>query len=172
MIKKNSGKSETMSKIFKLKKLPVGTLITKNISNVDYHDSYMIMVEHDESIERISEKILSLPRWVIVALRIRYYLLVKPFGLNTGKFIDVEKNSEGNFVPVPIIEKSEDEIVLGADDKHLYYRISIMKKNVEKITEIYLSTIVKFHNIFGKIYFLPVRLGHKLVVRSILKRMS
>ena len=160
-----------MSKIFKLKKLPAGTSITKNLSNVDYYDSYMIMVENDENIERISEKILSLPRWVIVALRIRYYLLVKPFGLNTGKFSHVEKDSESNFVPVPIIEKKENEIVMGADDKHLYYRISIMKKK-EEITEIYLSTIVKFHNIFGKIYFIPVRIGHKLVVRSILKRMS
>ena len=161
-----------MSKIFKLKNLPVGTSITKNLSNVDYDDSYMIMVEHDESIERISEKILSLPRWIIVALRIRYYLLVKPFGLNTGKFNDVEKDSKSNFVPVPIIDKNENEIVMGADDKHLYYRISVMKKKVEEITEIYLSTIVKFHNIFGKIYFVPVRIGHKLVVRSILKRMS
>ncbi len=161
-----------MSKIFKLKKLPVGTSITKNLSNVDYHDSYMIMVEHDEGIERISEKILSLPRWVIVALRIRYYLLVKPFGLDTGKFNDVEKVSKSNFVPVPIIDKNENEIVMGADDKHLYYRISVMKTKVEEITEIYLSTIVKFHNIFGKIYFVPVRIGHKLVVRSILKRMS
>lgn len=161
-----------MSKIFKLKNLPVGTSITKNLSNVDYDDSYMIMVEHDESIEIISEKILSLPRWVIVALRIRYYLLVKPFGLNTGKFNDVEKDSKSNFIPVPIIDKNENEIVMGADDKHLYYRISVMKKKVEEITEIYLSTIVKFHNIFGKIYFIPVRIGHKLVVRSILKRMS
>ncbi len=161
-----------MSKIFKLKKLPVGTSITKSLSNVDYHDSYMIMVEHDESIERISEKILSLPRWVIVALRIRYYLLVKPFGLNTGKFNDVEKDSKSNFVPVPMIDKNENEIVMGADDKHLYYRISVMKKKVEEITEIYLSTIVKFHNIFGKLYFVPVGIGHKLVVRSILKRMS
>ena len=161
-----------MSKVFKLKRLPVGTSITKNLSNFDYNDSYMIMVEHDEYIERISEKILSLPRWVIVALRIRYYLLVKPFGLNTGKFNHFEKESESNFVPVPIIEKSEDEIVMGVDDKHLYYRISVMKKKAQEITEIYLSTIVKFHNIFGKIYFVPVRIGHKLVVRSILKRMS
>ena len=161
-----------MSKIFKLKNLPVGTSITKNLSNVDYYDSYMIMVENNESIERISEKILSLPRWVIVALRMRYYLLVKPFGLNTGRFNDVEKDSKNNFVPVPIIDKNENEIVMGADDKHLYYRISIMKKKVEEITEIYLSTIAKFHNIFGKIYFVPVKIGHKLVVRSILKRMS
>ena len=51
------------------------------------------MVEHDESIGRISEKILSLPRWVIIALRIRYYLIVKPFGLNPGKFNDFEKDS-------------------------------------------------------------------------------
>ena len=161
-----------MSNVFKLKKLPVGTLITKELSNVDYQDSYMVLLEDDDRIERITEKILSLPHWVIVALRIRYYLLVKPFGLNTGRLNRVEKDAESSFVPVPVIEKNKNEIVMGADDKHLYYRISIMKKKGEGRTAIYLSTIVKFHNIFGKIYFVPVRIGHKLVVRSILKRMS
>ncbi|MBU3916777.1 DUF2867 domain-containing protein [bacterium] len=60
---------------------------------------------------------------------------------------------------------------MGSDDKHLYYRISVMKKEIEQGTEIYLNTIVKFKNIWGRIYFLPVSLGHKLVVKSLLKRL-
>ena len=61
---------------------------------------------------------------------------------------------------------------MGSDDKHLYYRISVMKKEIEQESEIYLNTIVRFKNVWGKLYFLPVRLGHKLVVKSLLKRLT
>ncbi len=161
-----------MAKIYKAKELPEETLIIKNLSSVDYYDSYMITKKNEDSIERITEKVLSLPDWINIALRIRYYLVVIPFGLTTGRFDDITKSSEVNSEPVPIIEKNENEIVMGSDDKHLYFRISVMKKEVEQNTEIYLNTIVKFNNIWGRIYFLPVRLGHKLVVRSLLKRLT
>ncbi|MGD8781606.1 MAG: DUF2867 domain-containing protein [Ignavibacteria bacterium] len=160
-----------MAKINKIKELPAGTLILKDLSTVDYYDSYMIKKKNEDTIEEITEKILSLPNWINIALRIRYYLIVKPFDLTTGRFNNVAKNSEVNSEPVPIIEKNENEIVMGSDDKHLYYRISVMKKEAEQRTEVYLSTIVKFNNIWGRIYFLPVKLGHKFVVKSLLKRL-
>lgn len=161
-----------MAKIYKAKELPEETLIIKNLSSVDYYDSYMITKKNEDSIEKITEKVLSLPDWINIALRIRYYLVVIPFGLTTGRFDDITKSSEVSSEPVPIIEKNENEIVMGSDDKHLYFRISVMKKEVEQRTEIYLNTIVKFNNIWGRIYFLPVRLGHKLVVRSLLGRLA
>jgi hypothetical protein len=161
-----------MTRIYKIRKLPEGTLITKNIVSMDYYDSYMIKKKTDDSIDEITKIILTLPGWINLALRIRYYLIVKPFGLSTGRFDNKTENSEENSEPVPVIEKDENEIVMGSDDKHLYYRISVMKKEIEQETEIYLNTIVRFHNIWGKLYFLPVRLGHKLVVKSLLNRLT
>lgn len=159
-----------MVRIIKAKKLPEGTLILKDLSSVDYFDSYLIVKKNEDSIERITEDILYLPKWVIVALKIRYYMIVKPFSLGTGKFDKQRVMSKANSEPVPIIEKNENEIVMGSDDKHLYYRISVMKRAVEQRTEIYLNTVVRFNNIWGKIYFVAVKLGHKLVVKSLLKR--
>ena len=161
-----------MEKIYKIRELPDGTLIIKNLSSVDYYDSYMIVKKNEDSIGKITEKILTLPSWIKIALRIRYYLIAKPFGLTTGRFDDITINPEASHEPVPIVEKNENEIVMGSDDKHLYYRMSVMKKEFEQRTEIYLNTIVKFNNIWGRIYFLPVKLGHRLVVRSLLKRLA
>ena len=160
-----------MAKIYKIKELPEGTLISQHLSSVDYFDSYMVSTGIEDSIEKITEIILYLPHWVKLALRIRYYLIVKPFGLTTGRFDDISESSDTNFKAVPIIKKNENEIVMGSNDKHLYYRISVMKKHVDSMTNIYLNTIVQFNNIWGRIYFLPVRLGHKLVVRSLLKKL-
>jgi hypothetical protein len=158
-----------LAKIFKIRNLPANTLITKDMVLVDYYDSYMIKKKTDDSIETIVEKMLALPCWIKIALRIRYFLIVKPFGLSTGRFDN--ESSEMNSEPVPIIKKNKNEIVMGSDDKHLYYRISVMKKEVGQESEIYLNTVVKFNNVWGKIYFLPVKMGHKLVVKSLLKRL-
>ena len=161
-----------MTRIYKIRELPEETLIAKNMVSVDYYDSYMIKKKTNDSIDEITKKILTIPSWVILVLRIRYYLIVKPFGLSTGRFDDKTENAEENSEPVPVIEKNENEIVMGSDDRHLYYRISVMKKNIEQETEIYLNTIVRFNNIWGKFYFLPVRLGHPLVVKSLLSRLT
>lgn len=160
-----------MAKIVKINELPEGTMISQNLSSVNYFDSYMITLKNVGSIEKITEIILSLPHWVKIALRIRYYLIAKPFGLTTGRFDNITKSSDSNFEQVPIIDKNENEIVMGSDDKHLYYRISVMKKEAETITKIYLNTIVKFNNIWGRLYFIPVKLGHKIVVKSLLKKL-
>jgi hypothetical protein len=161
-----------MTRIYQIRELPEKTLITKNMASVDYYDSYMIKKKTDDSINEIAQKILTLPGWIIFVLRLRYYLIVKPFGLSTGRFDNKTENSEENSEPVSVIEKSENEIVMGSDDKHLYYRISIMKKKIEQESEIYLNTIVRYNNIWGKLYFLPVKLGHKLVVKSLLKKID
>ncbi|MEW5956911.1 MAG: DUF2867 domain-containing protein [Chloroflexota bacterium] len=161
-----------MAKIHKISNLPVNTLITKDMASVDYYDSYMVKKKTDDSIDEITRKILTLPSWIKIALRIRYFLIVKPFGLTTGRFDETTKRSEVNSEPVPVIEKNKNEIVMGSDDKHLYYRISVMKKEIEQGSEIYLNTVVRFNNIWGRLYFLPVKLGHKLVVKSLLKRLT
>ncbi|HCW09104.1 MAG TPA: hypothetical protein DGG95_17235 [Cytophagales bacterium] len=158
-----------IEKIFKIRNLPANTLITDGMMLFDYYDSYMIKRKTDDSIETIVEKILALPCWIKIALQIRYFLIVKPFGLTTGRFDNTNESSEMNSEPVPIIKKNKNEIVMGSDDKHFYYRISVMKKEVGQESEIYLNTVVKFNNVWGKIYFLPVKMGHKLVVKSLLK---
>ncbi len=161
-----------MAKISKIGGLPANTLIAKGMVSIDYCDSYMTVRKTDDSIDRLAEKILTLPSWIKIALRIRYLLIVKPFGLTTGRFDDTTTISEINSEPVPVIEKNQNEIVMGSDDKHLYYRISVLKKDLEQGSEIYLNTVVRFHNIWGRLYFLPVKLGHKLVVKSLLKRLT
>ena len=161
-----------MTKIHKVKNLPDSTLITKGMTSIDYCDSYMIVKNTDDPIEMITKKIMTLPGWITFALRVRYYLIVIPFGLSTGKVAPQSDNFEEEPEMVPVIDKNDNEIVMGADDKHLYYRISVMKKGAGQGTKIYLNTAVRFNNIWGKMYFVPVKIGHKLVVKSILKKLA
>jgi len=71
-----------------------------------------------------------------------------------------------------VYSKTENEVILGENDKHLNFRISLLKEdnkvkeNQKKLT---ISTTVKFNNWFGKLYFLPVKPFHKIIVAKMLK---
>lgn len=71
-----------------------------------------------------------------------------------------------------IFSKSENEIVMGEDDKHLNFRISLLLEkdtNDNAKKDITISTTVEFNNWFGKLYFLPVKPFHKIIVPSLLR---
>lgn len=68
---------------------------------------------------------------------------------------------------LPVIEKNENEIILGEDDKHLDFMISLLLSEEGK--HLTISTTVIFKNWFGKIYFLPFKPFHKFIVPTMLK---
>ena len=148
---------------------PAGSLITGEMESVDYFDSYVIESKTDEPVDQIVKRMFALPSWVRFLLRLRYFLIAKPFGLRTGTL--KERTDGSDFVRMTVIHRNENEIVMGDDDKHLYYRLSVMKRHTKPLTEIALTTVVRFHNNWGRIYFAFIRPFHKIIVKSILRRM-
>lgn len=70
-----------------------------------------------------------------------------------------------------VINRSDTEIVMAKDDKHLYFRTSLLiEENPDdsKYQYLFLTTIVEFHNIWGRIYFAFVRPFHKLLMKKLL----
>jgi len=63
---------------------------------------------------------------------------------------------------------SSDEILLGLDDKHLNFLISVMRHE-QGFT---LATWVHTHNWFGRAYLWIIMPFHKLIVRNAVARMS
>jgi len=98
-------------------------------------------------------------RWVSHLLRLRD-ALVKPLGLRTGtSFADL------------ILERNEEEIILGKKDRHLTFHVSLFcsQKHDERQT-IAVATFVKYHNLLGRIYFAAIGPFHRRIVRSSLRR--
>ena len=74
-----------------------------------------------------------------------------------------------------VFDRTDSEIILGEDDKHLDFRVSLLidpiqennkKENKKNLT---ISTTVYFNNWLGKLYFLPVKPFHKFIVPIMLK---
>ncbi|HNP79162.1 MAG TPA: DUF2867 domain-containing protein, partial [Cyclobacteriaceae bacterium] len=73
-----------------------------------------------------------------------------------------------------VYDKNDFEVILGEDDKHLDFRVSLLLVPDSKnpgIKKLLITTLVRFNNVWGKVYFLPVRPFHKLIVPSMLNNM-
>ncbi len=150
-----------MKKVHKSTTIPSTSTIAAGFGTIHYQDTYAIERQTDQSAEEISEELLVMPTWVDVLFKLRNQV-VGIFGLKTGR----DTPEPETFFTV--IENREDEIVMGEDDKHLNFRASVFKDSSEKTLS--LITIVHYNNIWGKVYFFPVKPFHKIIMRVLLKR--
>ncbi|MDI9310746.1 MAG: DUF2867 domain-containing protein [Limnohabitans sp.] len=159
--------------------LPLNSIFQQN-KNYDYIDCYQSNFETNKILkpEDIAKAFFSsAPKWIGVLFEFRnkivslFGLKVPEKGKNHQELLENFKGEVGEQIGLfKVFYKSDNEIVLGEDDKHLNFRISLFL-NKSKITtkEITISTIVKFNNTFGKFYFLPVKPFHKIIVPVMLK---
>lgn len=157
--------------------LPESSLL-KNIPH-DYVDSYSVTLNaKDLTIEQVGKSFFtSDPAWVtwLIALRNR---VVPLFGLKTSGAGYAEREAiihnfkcevDESVVLFKVFDKNEREIILGEDDKHLDFRVSLfLDKQNNALT---VSTVVKIHNWLGRLYFLPVKPFHKMIVPAMVKGM-
>jgi len=120
----------------------------------------------------------SAPKWSEDLFEFRNRV-VSVFGLKTSGNTNNRKELVDNFNFEPneklglfkVFDKTENEIILGEDDKHLNFRISLLKESIHDATDkkmLTISTIVKFNNWSGRLYFLPVKPFHRLIVPKML----
>lgn len=156
--------------------LPTQSLLGKYPNQ--YIDAYQgtFVSEQEVTVEQMTLAFFyTSPQWINTLFKLRNFI-VKAFGLK-GSIVDVRyiKNSTvkvgQSFGLFKVLEMNKREIVLGEDDKHLNFRVSIYLEQKEKQSNLIISTTVYFHNTFGKIYLLLIKPFHKIVVQSMLIRM-
>lgn len=101
--------------------------------------------------------IRTMPRWVLAALGIRE-LLVPLVGIPRVGSDDV----------FAVREVRGDEALLSRDDRHLDFRVGVGVDATNRLVRV--VTTVRLKGWRGRLYFLPVRAFHPLVVQSMLKR--
>jgi len=169
-------------KIYK-SKLPEKSVLNDKKKTFNYIDSFEGLYI-DKNVSVTSTEIgkaffVSGPKWVekLFLLRNR---IVALFGLKiSGSITEMKKKLEAfNCEPeeqlglFKVYAKSEYEVVLGEDDKHLNFRVSLFSDeelNENSFRKLTITTTVEFNNWFGRLYFLPVRLFHKLIVPTMLE---
>lgn len=166
-------------KIKSSNKSPERSIIANQLSReIDYVDSFQVIVpDKNESIDYIATCIFSsLPDWgeMLMALR---NTIVKPFGLEVSdarpeRINDPEVQYEigDKAVLFPVVDRNGSEIVMAKDDTHLDFKCSVLaEKAANELCIVSLTTIVSFHNRFGRLYFSLIKPFHKLLIKQCLK---
>jgi hypothetical protein len=115
------------------------------------------------------------PRWVeeLMAIRNRMVRLfgLKDVGAMNAATRPADAYQVGDRLGIfSIFGKTENELLLGIDDSHLDVRVSLLKSQRNGVPHYVLSTVVKVHNLLGRVYMAPVGRIHPFVVRSMMAR--
>ena len=112
------------------------------------------------------------PAWIGALMRVRD-AVVALFGIKTAKKLtgapSGPRASRVGIFKVYSIDDSE--MVVGEDDKHLDFRVSVLRTAIPgggaRLT---VSTVVHCHNVLGRIYLFVIAPFHRMVVKSVLRR--
>lgn len=158
---------------------PQDSLLNSLLESADYVDSFCMRIRDWDNcitLEDVAEVFASpLPKSVALLLKIRD-ALVAPFGLKKaadfvteqGAFPSRAESGEtlGFF---RVYERSSHELVLGQDDRHLNFRISLhWNSDALGETVVVLTTLVFFNNRLGRAYFAVIRPFHVWIVPILL----
>jgi hypothetical protein len=70
--------------------------------------------------------------------------------------------------PWPIFFIGDNEIIAGRDNKHMDFRLSVLKAIDGDAISVVVSTVCTVHNVFGKIYLFFITPFHRNGVRTLL----
>ncbi|MDR1182148.1 MAG: DUF2867 domain-containing protein [Bacteroidales bacterium] len=159
-----------MSKIVSLKEISPKSIILEGFGSVDYFDSYMLSQSTHLSVDKIATEIFKMSGIGAVLMKVRNSIVLL-FGLT----VSGNEAQEQDHYPVgsklmifTVSARNENEIVMEENDKHLKFRTSVLVDR-EK-SEVYLTTVVKYNNWGGRLYFIPVKPVHKMLVKSQFKK--
>ncbi len=165
----------TIGKVKRTDKPPTESLILHKFDDYHYCDSFSVINQTDDTIDKITTTIFQTPRWADTLMKIRNTLF-SPTGLDKGGY--KKDTYVSDYYPVgsravyfTVINRNDNEIVTAENDKHLDFRISVLKSQQGKDANIHLTTLVKYHNFLGRFYFTLIKPFHRTIVISLLKKL-
>lgn len=110
----------------------------------------------------------TLPPWISGLMAVRNFI-VSPFGLKTSAPRASGRRDVVGFFPV--ISQSPDRIVTGFDDKHLDFRVVVDIVPEGSARRVRATTLVRTHNLLGRLYLAAVLPFHRIIVRAMLRQL-
>lgn len=161
---------------------PKESLLMSEAASAGFADSFVLApAEKDLYLLEIYRLMVNnTPLWINTLLTLRNKI-VKILGLtDVGKLGGIEKMPQendkdivGTKLDIFTIEYlSKNEMILMQNDKHLDIKLSILKCEDNNQASIIVSTIVNFHNSFGKMYMFIIKPFHKMIVKRLLSNIS
>ena len=146
------------------------------IQSAYFHDSYRVpLARRGLTIVDIFFALFGhTPRWM-KALLITRNAIARCFGLEAPTVAEILKPAVrasygvGDKIgPWPIFFIADNELVAGRNNKHLDFRLSVLRVKNGDAESVVVSTICSVHNLAGKVYLFFIVPFHRTGVRSLL----
>lgn len=143
--------------------LPVDPTATALLPGCDFADAFSVTVPQSVEAPAVAAMAFSQPpRWVEALMETRNAVMGR-LGLKTARL-------KTGF---PVLSSSAGQVFMGLDDSHLDFRALV---RVDRLSaggsRITLTTLVRRHNALGRLYLAAIMPFHKLIVRSMLRRIA
>jgi len=156
-------------------KVPQDSLLHRQTAAVDYLDCFAanIPANHPVSITATALAFATgAPGWIRKLLKLRDSIVGR-FGLKTAKKLTTASSltlSPGDQLGIfKVLDKNDKELILGENDKHLDFRVSLYLQQQPAQQQLLCTTTVHYNNRWGRIYFFFVKPFHRLIVPAIIK---
>ena len=156
--------------------LPAESRATHYYPTTDLADAYSVALPAAASADPVTlarHLLTRQPPWVEHLMTVRD-ALVGRLGIKTsGQLRDAPVAPRQQRVGIfRLYETHAAEVLLGEDDKHLDFRVSVLTRGVPggPGRQVVVSTVVHCHNLLGRSYIALIAPFHRLVVRSMLAR--
>lgn len=157
--------------------LPKGTLVARCFLRIGYADAYRARLPAGSfpDVDSIARRIVESPPWWVQTLMMIRDRIVAVIGLKAVDWDTVGRESitfePGSSVRgFRVFERTDNEIVLGGDDSHLDFRVSILRQTEGGDSWAVVSTVVRFNNFLGGVYFVLIKPAHRIIVRAMIRR--
>lgn len=148
-----------------MKEIPTNSLLVDYLP-VDYTDTFSRVVVCKQMITPDEFRKLAFsqdqfPKWINWLMNLRN-IIVKPLGLDTkSRFTDM------------IYAHNSKEIIFGMPDKHLSFYVAMWCGDYKDgKQELRITTVVKYNNWFGRVYFFIIRPFHGIIIKYLLKNVE
>lgn len=159
--------------------VPTDSLAARAFERPDYADAFRVALRNPELrwVDTCAREVfLATPGWAMALMALREWAAAR-IGLKTAPRRTSPQEVEdfvfrtGNRLALfEVRDRTCEEILLGEDDRHLDFRVSLRLERAGRGRWLTVSTVVRFHGWRGRAYFLLVRPFHGLIVRSMLRR--
>lgn len=158
--------------------VPDNSVLQPMLATAHFHDAYEAPLTNDDltATEIFLMASRAVPEWVDLAMTFRNRI-VRQLGLKAvGAMGDATQRPANDYKVgdrlgiFNVFGKTDNELLLGIDDRHLDVRVSVMKLQRDDLHRYVVSTVVHVNNLLGHLYMVPVGRIHPLVVKAMMRR--
>jgi hypothetical protein len=141
------------------------------LAGAQFVDAFRITVDENAlDARRAAEQMLARgPRWVETLITVRNRV-VAPFGLKTPA--PTRTSTIDTIGIFPVLSETPSRVVAGLDDTHLDFRVVVDVVAGPGGRRVTATTLVLTHNLLGRVYLRIILPFHRLIARTMLRRIA